>query len=684
MPDLRLLKPGSIRAAVDITTFNDKDLTVDVIAATDTPVLRNGWDGPFYEILDMTRVRSERINAGAPALDNHNRYGSIEDNVKGVVVPGSVTFKDGQMRATIRLSSKQSQKEFNQDVKDGIYRNISIGYNVYELTETIKVGAIDTYRATDWEPTEISFVPIPGDFNAGVRSDDSSPSQQVSIIQNTNSNSTTMTEAEKAALAAARKRSSAIFRACTAAGLTPEYAEELDSSERSLEDALGQIALKKPAIPAPVPAPAPAAEGTRALEIISAVRTAGLDVEFAETLIKDPSVDIASARLRVIQEMAKSQPPAQRSANAAAAVTDDEAVHIRSAVEYALGARGNAEAYPLAKKGDKASEMAVAYRGISLLDTAVLLMKQRGIDPGYSKVEIVGRSLATGDFPNLLSNLAGKFLRREYELAPQTWREFCRQQDLPDFKPATGVQFGAASEFDKIEENGEYKYGSFSETVDNWKLSSYGKMFKLSRVMIINDDLGGFTRTASLIAARAANNEANIVWALLTGGTGGNGATMADTVQLFDAAHNNLAGAGAVLSVTTLSAARTAMNRQKGMNAKEIIKVTPRYILVPPEQQTLAEQLVTSITPNQVGSVNPFYNKLGVIMDPRMTNATAWMLVADTSMMDGITYGYLQGQPGLRTETRYGFNVDGVEIKAATDFAAKAWDHRPFYKNPGA
>jgi hypothetical protein len=31
-----------------------------------------------------------------------------------------------------------------------------------------------------------------------------------------------------------------------------------------------------------------------------------------------------------------------------------------------------------------------------------------------------------------------------------------------------------------------------------------------------------------------------------------------------------------------------------------------------------------------------------------------------------------------------GFDVDGVELKARLDFAAKAIDHRGFWKNPGA
>jgi hypothetical protein len=34
-------------------TFNADDYTIDVVAATDTPVMQMGWDGLYNEILSM-------------------------------------------------------------------------------------------------------------------------------------------------------------------------------------------------------------------------------------------------------------------------------------------------------------------------------------------------------------------------------------------------------------------------------------------------------------------------------------------------------------------------------------------------------------------------------------------------------------------------------------------------------
>jgi hypothetical protein len=46
-------------------------------------------------------------------------------------------------------------------------------------------------------------------------------------------------------------------------------------------------------------------------------------------------------------------------------------------------------------------------------------------------------------------------------------------------------------------------------------------------------------------------------------------------------------------------------------------------------------------------------------------------------------YATLEGQDGVFIETRIGFDVDRVEIKARLDFGAKAIDWRGMHKNAG-
>ena len=64
---------------------------------------------------------------------------------------------------------------------------------------------------------------------------------------------------------------------------------------------------------------------------------------------------------------------------------------------------------------------------------------------------------------------------------------------------------------------------------------------------------------------------------------------------------------------------------------------------------------------------------------------TNWFMAVDPSQIDTIEYCYLEGQQGVYIETRQGFEVDGVEIKARLDFAA-ARDRlpRPLQEHGGA
>jgi hypothetical protein len=64
-------------------------------------------------------------------------------------------------------------------------------------------------------------------------------------------------------------------------------------------------------------------------------------------------------------------------------------------------------------------------------------------------------------------------------------------------------------------------------------------------------------------------------------------------------------------------------------------------------------------------------------------SATAWYQVADPATVDTIEYAYLSGNEGVYTETRNGFDVDGVEFKCRIDFGAGVVDWRGLFKNAG-
>src|SRR5690606_4648979 len=97
--------------------------------------------------------------------------------------------------------------------------------------------------------------------------------------------------------------------------------------------------------------------------------------------------------------------------------------------------------------------------------------------------------------------------------------------------------------------------------------------------------------------------------------------------------------------------------------------------------------MAQNLTPATPGNVVPAsIRTLAVIAEPRLdpaSGAIPWFLFANPATIDTIEYAYLEGQEGVYIETRMGFDVDGVEVKARLDFGAKAIDWRGMYRNPG-
>lgn len=166
---------NNIRAAFVPATVDNEKRTVELTFATDTPVERTIYQrGERVKILEVlgfgdTEINLERLNNGAPLLDNHSWWGGVSYGALGVVERAWV--EGGQGHAVVRFSKREKAQEVFEDVKDGILRNISVGYSVKKF-EKKKGEEIDTYRAVDWTPYELSIVLVPADNKAKIRAEE--------------------------------------------------------------------------------------------------------------------------------------------------------------------------------------------------------------------------------------------------------------------------------------------------------------------------------------------------------------------------------------------------------------------------------------------------------------------------------------------------------------------------------
>lgn len=643
--------PLSTRAAITQNSYNETDKTIEVVFATETEVKRRTWDGTNYiEILGCKpeNVRLERVNQGANLVDSHSTW-TIK-SILGVVERAWVENK--QCKAIVRLSQREEVAGYVQDIISGITRNISVGYAIHttDITEDNDKNTI-TVRVTDWEPAELSVLSVPADPNAGIRSQ--TPAQNFHEVKY---NTRNMPEETPAAVAAPTTPAPA-----TAAAATAAVVPAADPN------AIGA---------------ATTAERTRISDIQLAVRTHGItDDAFYQKLITDGST-IDQARALILDELVKRQAPASVTATSVSTFgkpADDEATKTRSALEEVLIHRSNPS---IALVSDKAKE----FRHASLLDMAVIALNARGQNVSLgsmSKDELVKRAMSSSDYPLMLGNVVNRSLRSAYDAATPEWRKFASKRNASDFKSISSVGVGGDFKLKKVLENGEYKEAKMVETGDSFKLDTYGRMISITRKAIINDDLGAFMRFTDLFGRGAMELQSELVYGLLTANSGG-GRILSDGVSLFNATHKNLAGTGTVLSATSLTAARLALRRQTGLTGEKIL-VRPKFLVVPPELETLAWQLVSAaIAPGSTSDANPFKGAFEVLVDPFLEDPKAWYLIADPSTIPVVEYAFLNGQEGLYTEQEIDFNTDNLNIKVRTDFAATIEEFRGVYKNPGA
>lgn len=603
--------------------------TVELSFSSETPYGR--WFGDEILCHDEECINLERFNNGlGTVLFNHDR-----DAVIGHIE--KVWLEDNRGKALVRFDTDEQSETIFQKVQSGTLQGVSVGYSIkrYEvLDEKDSVSSNgrfkgpDTYVVTDWEPLEISIVSIPADPTVGV----GRSAEEIHTSIDTQEDNTRMDQ-EK----------------------TLEV-QEVKSTE-PVETGLTQADLQK----------AMEQERKRTSEITALFRD--FDVEGAdEAIVMGVSVD--EARAMVMDQL--------RARNKGVSVTMGEAESdkFRAAAQDAvLMAAG----IPVADAAPGANEL----RGYSMIELARESLQRENVKANFGdNMELARQAInSTSTFPAIMSNLANKSVMTGFNEAETTFQIWAGKGSNRDFKEAARVALSEAGNLELVPEGGQFQQDFLGEASARTKVATYGKLFSLTRQAIINDDLGLFSKIATKYGSAAKRLVNKMVYAQLTGNV-----KMQDNIALFDTKHGNVAGTGEALSVKAIAKAITAMRRQKGITGEATLNITPKYLVVPPELEMVAYQIVNStaaVDGVNSGVVNPYKGRFVVVADAELTDPDAWYLVADATQHDTIEVTYLNGVETPRLETRQGFDVDGIEYKVAFDCGVSALDFRGVYKNAG-
>ena len=334
------------------------------------------------------------------------------------------------------------------------------------------------------------------------------------------------------------------------------------------------------------------------------------------------------------------------------------------------------------------------FANFSLKEMARECLRISGQIPPARSLEMIGRAFTTSDFGNVLANVTNKALFEGFEQANETYPAWCDTSGIvSDFREQTLAKISESDDLEEVAEEEEYHYGSRSDSKETFQLATFGRLFRISRQAIINDDLNALTGIPRSHGEAAARKIGDVVYSVLTANE-----TLNDGVALFNAAtHGNYVAvaSGAAPGTATIGAGILAMKSQTDLKGLRKLNIRPEYFIAPvalegaaevffrSERFTDTDTIATDSTPAST-RVNPYAGSYFTrVYDPRLDDdsATAWYLAGPKGKT--VKLYFLDGEKAPFIEMRDSWTVDGLETKVRIDAVAKAVDYRGLYCNEG-
>ena len=616
-------------------------------------------------------------------------------------------------RATIIFDDDDEGERMLRKVESGSLQGVSAGAKVAEWVflergQEWQSPEGRTFRgpadlATKWAPVEISLTPIPADSEVGV----GRTLEGDNAVKITKKLRTFLVERGMPDCATDAEATKFLEGLSDDMVTRTELKEVLEAHKTELERAKKPEPKKdvKRADPPSID-DAISAERQRQSDIRNLCRAkAGegdelqrkLDAIADKHLAQDSSIDLV--RGEVLDAVRESRPPLERGARSVE-YGEDASDKLARAAECHLEHRVG-----LIRDGVKDHEdrmkLAREVDAFSLFDLARLCLRTaNAYGPGMSRSDIIQRAFShTGsNYPSILENVMNKSLQQGWTEAPSTWEAVARTASVSDFKSVSRPKLGDSGDLLETASGAPMPEMSVPEAKETYSIATYSRRFGLTRQTIIDDDLDALSTIPARMGAAARRLPNKLFWDLLISGTDSNGPIMAeDSEQLFSLAGarasgaNYRTGATVLVDVTGLGFGRLDLRKVVGYVATgetaPTLNLLPEILVVPPELEGKALQLLTDTTPATIANVNPAWTRnLQLVVEPRLSaatdGATAWYLVSRQA--EGAEVAFLNGDTTptpLRVE---GTNILGIEWGLYLDCGAKFIEHRGWWRAKGA
>jgi phage major head subunit gpT-like protein len=273
---------------------------------------------------------------------------------------------------------------------------------------------------------------------------------------------------------------------------------------------------------------------------------------------------------------------------------------------------------------------------------------------------VLKAAFATHDISNLLSALVNKFLLNGFNAVESSWQEVSAIRSVNDFKAINLLRLNGDMKFRKIGNAGELKVAQASDTRRSVAADTYGISTQLTRQDMINDDLNALSQIPQRMGRGAALAMNEAIWSEF----------QSSNSSYYQAA---TAAAGNALSLASLKAATTGFRKLTDPDGNPL-GIQPRVLLVPPELEITAAELMTSallISGNTTKepNANVLQGRYRVVVSNYLTSASTWWLAADSVDLPALDVVFLNGQQAPTIEqVAPDYQLLGVAIRGFFDF----------------
>lgn len=321
-----------------------------------------------------------------------------------------------------------------------------------------------------------------------------------------------------------------------------------------------------------------------------------------------------------------------------------------------------------------------------------LMTGDTGFSGGYHREH--AQFAAASDLPGLLKNAMNKLIIDQWQELGRSgyrwWEPLVQVEHFNSLQEITGVLVGEVTVLPSVAEGGAYTELAVKDSAETGAWGKYGGYVGLTLEMFERDETHKLRQYPRKLASAALRRISALVGGIFTDNSG-IGPVMADTYNVFEAAHHANLGTSA-LSATAWEAAGKAIYSQpmavgSGGTAPRLA-LDARYLVVPRDLRLTAMNLLypSFAHESNIFSENMQKGQMGdVITCPEFSDADNWAAIADPRLAPGIIlgerFGVLPEIVIADGETNGAlFTNDEIRMKVRHWVSVFVADYRPLYK----